>query len=202
MARNRKANKPGPNKQAARVAKQRREQRLLEINPLFHGSPPYEGYREWLTPNPLTGRFDLQATAPMDTRIFFTRIEELLLPIYRGRVPMAATYLDDRIKAGFIVYAEGDDPHDTVSAVPVAEFADRVGSHDGAGHQDVCPRLNCSGKQHVAAEHRIWIHLHHLHASGRLLMNNHDAIRLTIPPLAPGESWQFVSADHGNDDVS
>ncbi|MFD3676851.1 hypothetical protein [Streptomyces sp. NPDC058613] len=54
MAKKRKDNKGGPNKQAARVAKQRREQRLLEMNPLFHGRPPYDGYREWLTPNPLT----------------------------------------------------------------------------------------------------------------------------------------------------
>ncbi|MFD9574533.1 hypothetical protein ACFWBI_32520 [Streptomyces sp. NPDC059982] len=201
MAKKRKDNKGGPNKQAARVAKQRRKQRLLEMNPLFHGKPPYDGYQEWLTPNPLTGRFDLQAAAPMDTRIFFARIEELLLPIYQGRVPMAATYLDDRIKAGFIVYAQGDDPNDTVNVVPVAEFAEKVGVHDGTGHQDVCPRLNCSGKQHVAAEHRIWVHLHHLHASGRLLLNNHDAIRLTIPPQAPGEAWQFVSASPSEEHV-
>ncbi|MFB7982990.1 hypothetical protein [Streptomyces vinaceus] len=86
--------------------------------------------------------------------------------------------------------------------MPVTEFAEKVGDHDGTGHQDVCPRLNCSGTKHVAAEHRIWVHLHHLHASGRLLMNNSDAIRLTIPPQAPGEDWQFVSIGHSSEHVS
>ncbi|MEV8312505.1 hypothetical protein AB0P36_35880 [Streptomyces flavidovirens] len=33
MAKKRKDNEGGPNQQAARVAKQRREQRLLEMNP-------------------------------------------------------------------------------------------------------------------------------------------------------------------------
>ncbi|NUK23705.1 hypothetical protein [Streptomyces lunaelactis] len=193
VAKNRKSNKNGPNKQAARAARQRREQRLLEINPLFHGSPPYEGYREWLLPNPLTGKFDLHSNAPMESRLYFARIEDLLLPLYRGKVPMAATYLDDRIKSGVIVLADDDGPDAHVTVLPVTEFARQVGHDDGQGHQEVCPRLNCAGSTHVEDEHRVWVHLHHLHAAGSLLINDRDAIRLTVPPNNAGDSWQFVA---------
>ncbi|MER5886997.1 hypothetical protein ABT160_24500 [Streptomyces sp. NPDC001941] len=193
MAKNRKTSRPGPNKQATRVAMQRKAQRLLETDPLFHGSPPYEGYREWLVPNPRTGRFDLSASAPADTRAFIERIEKLLLPLYQGRVPSAATYLDDRIKEGVLVFAEGDDAHHKVREIPVTEFAAQMGSHhEEDDHHEVCPQLNCVGEQHVAAEHRVWIHFHHLHASGQLLLNDRDAIRFTIPPQSPGGAWQFV----------
>ncbi|MEU5431579.1 hypothetical protein AB0H73_39090 [Streptomyces olivoreticuli] len=192
MAKNGKGKKGGPNKQA-RAARLCREQRLLEMDPLFHGRPPYAGYREWLAPNPLTGKFDLAATAPMNSRLYFARLEELLLPIYRGRVPLAATYLDDRIKAGAIVHADGDEPDARVNVVPVAVMAEQIGQGDGHGHQEVCPQLNCGGGNHLASEHRVWTHLHHLHAAGRLLVNDRDAIRLTAPPRAPGEGWRFVS---------
>lgn len=133
----------------------------------------------------------------MDTRVFFRRIEELLLPIYGKRVPLAATYLDDRIKAGFIAYGESDDPAAPVTAMPVTEFAEKVTSHDGTGHPKVCPQLNCAGQRHVSAEHRIWVHLHHMHAAGRLLMNDNDVLRLTIPPQAVGGQWRFVSSGRG-----
>ncbi|MGK5628448.1 hypothetical protein [Streptomyces sp. URMC 123] len=199
MAKNRKGSKAGPNKQAARAVRRRREQRLLEMDPLFHGNPPYEGYREWLLPDPLTGVFELMPSAPTETRLFFARIEELLLPIYRGRVPLAATYLDDRIRQGVIVLADGDGPDARVSAVPVARFAERVGDDEhGHGHREICPQLNCGDGVHVPEEHQVWVHLHHLHAAGRLLMNDRDAIRLTAPPREPGERWQFFSAGPGD----
>ncbi|GGP01058.1 hypothetical protein [Wenjunlia tyrosinilytica] len=200
MANNSKRTKGGPNKQAARAAKQRREQRLIEVDPLFHGSPPYAGYRSWLIPNPMTGGFDLEPTAPMDSRLYFARVQELLLPLYRGRVPLAATYLDDRIKSGFIVLADDDEPDAQVSVVPVAVFAEYVGhgdGNDGRRSQEVCPQLNCGGAVHLADEHAVWIHLHHLHAGGHFLLNDRDAVRLTIPPHSPGEDWRFVSVGQG-----
>ncbi|MFC0602286.1 hypothetical protein [Streptomyces palmae] len=193
MAKNRKGRNGGPNKQAARAARRRREQRLLEMDPLFHGNPPYEGYREWLVPSPLTGRFELAASAPMESRQYFARIEELLLPIYRGRLPVAATHLDDWIKSGVIALANADGPQVPASVVPVAEFAQRISSDDGHGHHEVCPQLSCCGGVHVSSEHRVWVHLHQLHAAGRLLLNDHDAIRLTAPPRQPGDKWQFLS---------
>lgn len=77
------------------------------------------------------------------------------------------------------------------SLVRVAEFAECLGPDDGHGHQEICPHLNCGGGIHAAGEHKVSIHLHQLHAAGRLLLNDHDAIRLTLPPCEPGETWRF-----------
>ncbi|MDT0321439.1 hypothetical protein [Streptomyces millisiae] len=182
------------NKRAAKAAKLRREKRLLEMNPLFHGNPPYEGYREWVMPDPVTGTFILTSTAPFDTRLWFERVRSLLVPIYKGRVPVAATYLDEQIQEGAILVADSDDLTAGARRVPIAVFAEAAGDDEGP-HAEVCPRLNCAGGEHVLAEHKVWTHLHHLHAAGYLLLNDHNVVRRAMPPSRPGEGWRFPAPE-------
>ncbi len=180
----------GPDKQAAR----RRKERQLAAAPLLHGSPPFGGYKEWLIPNATTGRFELKADAPHDTRAYFGRLEELLLPLYGGRIPLAATYLDDRIAEGVIPLAVAD----KVRPVPLHELATLLEHRGDDGHikdhDDVCPKLNCADGQHDPSEHAVWQHAHHLHAAGLLLLDDQDVLHLAQPPCRPGEPWRLL--DH------
>ncbi|MET9396072.1 hypothetical protein [Kitasatospora sp. NPDC002965] len=196
MSTNRRHQRRGPNSQASA----HREQRQLKTDPLYYGDPPYGGYREWLRPNPATGLFEVLDSAPEDTQRWAARVRDLLMPLYRGRVPFAATYLDDRIQSGVIPLAEGDEPAMRVRPLAVADFAAAVTAQaTGDGHggrhpgEDICPQLNCHDGDHHADEHRIWVHLHHLHARGALLVDDQDRIRMTVPPQRPGEAWTFVT---------
>ena len=190
MTSTRKA-RSGPDKQASR----RRKERQLAAAPLLHGRPPFEGYREWLVPSPATGRFELNADAPPDTRAYFARLEDLLLQLYGGRIPLAATYVDDRIAEGTIPLAASG----MVRSVPVQELAalltNRRGQADTPNHLDVCPRLNCVDGQHEQAEHIVWKHLHHLHAAGLLLLDDHDVLHLAQPPRRPGGQWRLMDEE-------
>lgn len=144
-------------------------------------------------------------TAPPETRAYFARMAKLLVPIYRGKVPMAATYLDDRIKSGVIVLAHGDGDGAGASVLPVADLAAELGEeteHCRSHPPEICPQLNCAGEVHMTNEHRVWAHLHHLHAAGRFLLNDKDAVRLTIRPDRPGERWQFIPTGPGTRRIS
>ncbi|MEV7123754.1 hypothetical protein [Kitasatospora griseola] len=144
---------------------------------------------------------ELLDSVPEDTRQWVARVEDLLLPLYRGRVPVAATYLDDLIQSGVITLAEGHGPTLRVRPLTVADFAAAVAGHgadDGhAGEhpeEDICPRLNCHDGAHRADEHLIWGHLHHLHAQGALLVDDQSCVRMTVPPQRPGGAWTFVTS--------
>ncbi|MCM2431071.1 hypothetical protein [Streptomyces sp. RKAG337] len=183
----------GPDKQAAR----RRQQRQMASAPLFHQRPPFQGYQEWLIPHSATGRFMVNADAPAESRAFFSRLEELLLPLYGGRIPLAATYLDDRIREGSIPLA-GSGPH-MVRRIPIRELAAHLGDHGQPDAtecaSDLCPQLNCSSGSHDQAEHAVWQHVHHLHAAGRLLLDDHDVVHLAEPPRQPGGRWRLMDEE-------
>ncbi len=115
-------------------------------------------------------------------------------------MPIAATYLDDRIQSGVIPVAEGDGPSARVRVITIDDFASFAGdcsAHDEDGsvhrHAEICPKLNCRGGFHMGNEHRVWVHMHHLHAAGALLVDDQDNVRLSVPPQRPGEGWRFVS---------
>lgn len=180
----------GPDKQAAR-----RKQRQMVSEPLFRQRPPFQGYQEWLIPHAQTGRFEMNADAPPESRAYFARLEELLLPLYGGRIPLAATYLDDRIREGSIPLAGPG----TVRRIPLGELAGQLGdrgkpdaSECGA---DVCPQLNCASGSHDLSEHAVWQHVHHLHAAGLLLLDDHDVLHLAEPPRQPGGRWRLMDEE-------
>ncbi|WP_331765715.1 hypothetical protein [Embleya sp. NBC_00896] len=110
---------------------------------------------------------------------------------------MGATYLDDRIREGTVVVVDGDGPDARAMLLPIAQFADSLTDDRDHGHpqdhKEVCPRLHCHGNVHLPEEHKVWVHLHHLHTAGRLLLNDNDAVRLAVPPREPGERRAFVS---------
>ncbi|WP_413755052.1 hypothetical protein [Streptomyces sp. MMBL 11-3] len=185
-----KGRRAGPDKQAAR----RRQQRQLAKAPLFYERPPFQGYQEWLIPQ-ADGRFEVNSDTPPESRAYFARLEQLLLPLYDGRIPLAATYLDDRISEGSIPLAGPG----TVSKVPLDQFAAHLGDHGNhavTGHDSSpCPQLSCTGEDHDQAEHTIWQHLHHLHRAGFVLLDDLDVLHLAQPPRQRGGRWRLLDQE-------
>ncbi|MFE1781268.1 hypothetical protein ACFW9F_01405 [Streptomyces sp. NPDC059506] len=94
-------------------------------------------------------------------------------PLYGGRVPKAALYLDELIDSGHLPMLQGEEG----SLVPVEEMAALMGGTDGGGIRES---------------------LHNLHAVGALLVvtgpdEDVAGVRLVAKrPDAPGQPWQFV----------
>ncbi|QES27236.1 hypothetical protein DEJ47_12900 [Streptomyces venezuelae] len=98
---------------------------------------------ERMEPNPITGTFMLEPTAPPETVQFFRAMEELL-PIYGGSIPESAALLDQVLRQDVIGVL--DPGGQKGKALPVAEFAATAG----------------------VGPDELRVHAHHLHASGAL----------------------------------
>jgi hypothetical protein len=114
----------------------------------------------------------------------------LLFPLYHGRLPWAAAQLDRAIRQDsvFIAGPDGRERHASTASVAARLHAD--------GHSDepdgVCPRISCAGGDHDLAEHRVWLHAHHLHAAGLLVIDEIGSVHHAKPPQRPGDSWQLM----------
>ncbi|MEU8894166.1 hypothetical protein [Streptomyces sp. NPDC048442] len=122
------------------------------------------GQKVWwgepLVPHPQTGRFDLKASAPPETVLFFEQMEELV-PLYGGRVPESAALLDEVMRGDQIGLLNPDG--ETGSLIPVAEFAQKVG---------------------ISVE-ELRLHHHHLHAGGLLSITEQGLISLAMDSSSP-----------------
>ncbi|MFG3230032.1 hypothetical protein ACGF07_35330 [Kitasatospora sp. NPDC048194] len=178
-----------PGKHPARAAQLRRR---LRESPLFASPPPFEGYEEWIIPGP-DGRPVLQETAPQDTRDWAEHMA-LLSPLYGGRIPWAATQLDEMIRTKTLVRASATTPGE-VETIGLHDFAEQAGlpdeDHHCHGDEDVCPGISCTDAGHDQAEHAVWLHFHHLHADGLIVVDERGAFHLSKPPTRPGDGWQL-----------
>lgn len=136
--------------------------------------PPGQGYDEWIHVRP-----DMDAAQISDPRLSGEALAVMqclsyLGPLYGGRVPKAAIYLDGLIDTGSLPLLQ-DGKKSTL--VPLEEITQLFG---GTSPADVRESI------------------HNLHSAGALLVETdteHDVsyVRLVAKrPEAPGQPWQFV----------
>lgn len=138
--------------------KQRRERtETPAVEDIWWGEP--------LTPNPITGRFELQPTAPPDTVEFFRQMEELV-PLYGGSVPESAAQLDAVARRGTELGILGwpGIPAGRGFTVTVGELAAQAG---------------------ISVD-ELRLHLHHMHASGILAVTQDGLLRFREGAVPPG----------------
>lgn len=160
-------NKPGKPRRPRNTSGVPRQYTLEELQ------PPGEPYDEWFTIRP--GVDPAQITDPRleaDARDLMHRLARLG-PLYDGKVPKAALFLDDLIDTGSLPIMGNDK---TGSLMPIEMMAESLGS---ASSDDVRESI------------------HNLHAFGALLVmtdDEHDVayVRMVAKrPDRPGGRWHF-----------
>ena len=137
--------------------------------------PPGTGYDEWIHVSP-----DMDPSGINDPRLTGEALELMhcfarLGPLYNGKVPMAAVFLDGLIDTGHLPLFGHDD---SGQLVPIEEMAARM--YGDVSHDSVRDSL------------------HRLHAAGALLVFSHEEhdvsyVRIVAKrPDEPGDPWQFV----------
>jgi hypothetical protein len=133
--------------------------------------PPGEGYDEWFH---VQGGMQPPANAGLsqDAVNLMQHLTDLG-PLYDGRVPKAALYLDDLIGHGSLPVFQGEQG----TLIPVEEMAELMGAMDDGSVRES---------------------LHSLHAAGALLVitdpeKDVSYVRMVAKlPDEPGQPWQFV----------
>ncbi|MFE4796169.1 hypothetical protein ACFRFL_13895 [Streptomyces sp. NPDC056708] len=196
-----KTNKSARDKQIARQ-KAARQARAAEYS-RWSSLPPFAPYREWVQlPEHLTGPVgalmpEQVAEVSEEAREFLDRVIELA-PLYGGRLPMAALYLDMQISAGELNVALFGET-DMVRQLPVGLLA---ASLSDQGHLDRLreenPDVELPEQVEELTTEEWGRQLHSLHALGYLILDDAHVVNLAMPPKTAGERWQingrFVSA--------
>lgn len=138
----RKTNKPGKTTQAA-------------SGPATGPGSTFWG--ETFSPNPFTGRFEVEPTAPAETVEFFRRLDDLV-PSYGGTIPESAAMLDEALHRPEVGILPARDAR-TGSTMTPAELAARAG-------------LDSSEAR---------VHIHHLHRHGWIGVTTNGLIYINRP---------------------
>lgn len=162
-----------PKQRSARTKQLQRERRQREQRaaayPLYAMQPPYTPYEQWIS-LPAGAVIDpWPESLPGGSAARFHATVSRLLPLYAGKLPLAAVYLDQQIERGILHIADPEDP-ELIAKVPVAEVAalfaadDVIGPAGDAGYGGL---------------------LHELHFHGALVVDDHHVIcfNLTDPQV-------------------
>jgi hypothetical protein len=172
------------NKRLAR-ARAQRERRSAQY-PLWHNRPPYAPYAEWIrVPEGAATRGLHGAGLPPGDREFLDDLVRLG-PVYAGRVPMAALYLEQQIQRGHIfIAAPGAPETDGAHRLTIAELQSDVRDPAYLAQLDeMFPQAQFAPVAGDSAEDVGHI-LHRLHFQGVLVMNDLHVLHPQLPGLMP-----------------
>ncbi|MFJ5156355.1 hypothetical protein ACIQCF_33305 [Streptomyces sp. NPDC088353] len=130
--------------------------------PLYALRPPYSGYEHWLTPV-------ADAPAATDLSDGAAAVHATIVsvaPLYQGKVPLAAVFLEQQIRRGVLHLAQ---PLGEVASVPLPDMATVLA--DTAAHFAAEP----APEDDTADVGRL---LHELHALAALVVDDQHVIRL------------------------
>ncbi len=175
MTRARRKNHTGPNRQLART-KTRHAPRHRSP---WEQPPPLQAYRDiigvpaaakdWPEHPATAAQVGAEAKDMVDTLV-------RLGPVYSGRVPFAALFLDRLIRSGKIPFGLAEDP-DHCRVVTLPQVA-----------ADIAAK---SGEPPVPTD-QVGMLLHELHAGGWLVVDDNHVVRNAIPPSRPGGKWLIL----------
>lgn len=139
-------------------------------DPLAACPPPYAPYRQWLRlpVQPAVVSSQVAEELGGQAAAFMRRLGGLG-PLYGGRVPLAAVFLQEAIRAGVLPVAVHGQPGRPL-LVPVAELAAAL------------PAATSSASE-------VGKVLHELHRAGHIVMDDLNVLHQAVPPAGPDDAW-------------
>ncbi|MCO6011520.1 hypothetical protein NE236_41875 [Actinoallomurus purpureus] len=188
--------KPAKNRSARdkRLARERarREARAPKC-PLFELRPPFEAYSEWITvPAHIKDFGDHRASRDprldAEMRKFVTTVIKLG-PLYQGRVPTAALYLDDQMSRGTVAFGVPDSPG-LCAPYSLDALVDQLSDPEFyRAFREENPEIQLPEQLRPIEAGMVPQFVHELHMHGVVIMDDDQVLNLALPPQAPGDGW-------------
>ncbi|SCD57334.1 hypothetical protein GA0115240_115014 [Streptomyces sp. DvalAA-14] len=172
----------------------RRDGRRLTEYPLFFSPPPFEPYSEWINvPDEAKDLMEYPFPESVEVSDGTKDMADLIIklgPRYRGKVPLAALYLDQQLAGGIVNVAITGQPDrfrpvpldDLVASIRSPEYVQELKEKYPQATEDLEPDGT------VTDEGAAW-YIHQLHAHGCLVMDDSHVMNLAIPAQRPGGEW-------------